>query len=177
MKKILAFTTTALLLSTIAASAQQQTTSSTSFDNWVMNCTAQIDKDNKQVKGCELRTTLMVKDEKSGQEGVGAVVSVGRLMSEKTLQGAVQLPIAARLDVPVKVIGSDNKPIVDLPYMACQPQLCTAGAALTDTQVTALRKTGDKFSISYRNQAGQDVKLDVVTKGLGAALDAVAKEK
>lgn len=168
-----------LLVATMAvpAAAQQQTSSSTVFDNWMMNCSTQTDKDNKSVKGCEIRSTLVVQDPQTKQQGVAAVVAIGRTMSDKAMQAVVQVPIAAQLSTPVKLLGADDKAIVELNYAACQPQLCSATATLTDAQIAALKKVGDKLFVSYRNQAGQDVKLDAATKGLTQAFDTLAREK
>lgn len=166
-----------ILLAASTAFAQQETTTSSTFDSWVMGCTTRTDKDNKTVKGCEIRSTLVVRDQKTNQDGVAAVIAIGRLTSDKALQATVQLPIAAVLNVPVKVTGADDKPIFELSYVACQPQMCSATTTLTDPQVAALRKIGEKLFIVYRNQAGQDVKIDAATKGLNAALDALLKEK
>lgn len=159
------------------AYAQQETTSSTTFDSWIMGCTTRTDKENKTVKACEVRSTLVVKDQKTNQEGVAAVLSIGKLASDKTVQAAVQLPISAVLNIPVKITGADDKAILELSFVACQPQMCTATGPVTDAQLAALRKVGDKIFIAYRNQAGQDVKVDASTKGLNAALDALLKEK
>lgn len=161
----------------VPAVAQQQTSSSTVFDNWLMNCSTQTDKDNKTSKVCEIRSTLIIQDQQTRQQGVAAVVAIGRSMNEKTLQAAVQLPITAQLDIPVKLTGADDKSIVELVYTSCQPQLCSAMAKLTDAQITALRKVGDKLFLVYRNQSGKDIKLDASTKGFNQALDTLAKEK
>lgn len=159
------------------AFAQQQTNSSTVFDNWLMNCTTQTNKDNKTTKACEIRSTLIIQDPQSHQQGVAAIVAIGRAMTDKTLQVTVQVPISAQLNAPVKLTGSDDKPVVELAYAACQPQLCSATATLTDAQIAKLRKVGDKLFVVYRNQVGQDIKLDASTKGLNQALDTLAREK
>ncbi|MEN3929977.1 invasion associated locus B family protein [Microvirga sp. W0021] len=159
------------------AVAQQQTNSSTVFDNWLMNCSTQTDKDNKTLKACEVRSTLIVQDQQTKQQGVAAVIAVGRAMTEKTMRAAVQLPIAAQLNKPVKLAGADDKALIDLQYAACQPQMCSAVADLTDAQVAALKKAGEKIFLVYTNQAGQEVKLDAATKGLSQALDTLAREK
>lgn len=166
-----------LLATATTAFAQQETTTSSTFDSWVLGCTTRTDKENKTVKGCEIRSTLVIRDQQTNQEGVAAVIAIGRLVSDKALQATVQLPIAAVLNVPVKLTGADDKAIVELSYVACQPQMCSATATLTDPQVAALRKVGDKIFLVYRNQAGQDVKIDASTQGLNAALDALLKEK
>lgn len=159
------------------AFAQQQTSSSTVFDNWLMNCSTQTDKDNKTVKACELRSTLVVQDPQTKQQGVAAVIAIGRTMGEKTMQSVVQLPIAAQLNVAPRLVGADEKSIVEFTFAACQAQLCVANTTMTDAQVASLKKAGDKLFLIYRNQAGQDVKLDVSTKGLSQAFDTLAREK
>jgi len=160
-----------------SASAQQTATSNTAFDSWVMSCSSHTEKDKPATKACEIRSTVVVQDKQTNQQGVAAVVAIGRLLPDQKLQFVAQLPINAVLNVPVKITGKDDKAIVELSYAACQPQLCTATGSLTEAQVSALRKAGDTLFVVYRNQAGQDVKVEVSTKGFAPALDALVKEK
>lgn len=163
----------------IPATAQQSVVSNTAYEAWVLGCSAQTDKADKAktVKACEIRTSVVVKDEKSGQQGVAAVVALGRLLPDQKLKMMAQLPIHAVLNVPVKVAGKDDKTIIELAFIACQQQMCTASADLTDAQIASLKKTGEAFFVTWRSQTGQDVKVEVSTKGLTAALDALVREK
>jgi invasion protein IalB len=166
------------LLTSAAAQAQQaqSSTNSTAFDNWELTCATRTDKDNKTVRGCEVRTTIVVQDEKTKQAGVAALLAIGQTAGSSTLTAAVQVPISAALKVPVKLTGSDGQPIVELTYAACQAQVCQATATITPEQLTALKGVGEKLTLVYDNLAGQTVKIDTNTKGMAAALDALAKE-
>ncbi len=162
----------------LPAAAQQTSTTTTAFDSWVMGCTSSTQKDNKSVKACEIRSTIVVRDEKSNQQGVAAVVAIGRATTDKPeMQFVAQLPLNAILNVPVKISGKDGKSVVDLAYVACNGQICNAMATLTDAQITALKKVGDNFYVNYRNQMGQDLKIEGSTKGFAQALDALVREK
>jgi invasion protein IalB len=160
-----------------ARAQAESSTHSTTFDNWVMTCTTRTDKDNKTVRGCEVRTTILIQDEQSKQTGVAAVVAIGQNAGSSTMMAAAQVPLAAALRVPVKLVGADAaKPIIELTYSACQPQGCQATATVTPAQLTALKGVGEKLSVVYGNLAGQTVNLNTNAKGLVDALNALGKE-
>ncbi len=162
----------------VPVSAQQTSTTTTAFDAWVLGCSSRTQADNKTVKACEIRSTIVIRDEKSNQQGVAAVVAIGRASVDKPdMQFVTQLPINAVLNVPVRITSKDDKPVIELAFVACQPQLCTASVNVTDKQISALKKIGDNFHVAYRNQAGQDVKIEGSTKGFNQALDALVREK
>lgn len=165
-----------VLVAAMPAAAQQASTTTTAFDAWVMGCNSRTDK-GATTKTCEIRTTIVVQDQQSKQQGVAAVVAIGKAVTDKTMQIVAQLPINAMLNVPVKINGKDDKTIVELSYATCQPQMCNATANLTDAHLSVLKKVGDNFFIVYRNQTGQDVKIEGSTKGFNAALDALLREK
>lgn len=164
------------VVTAMPAIAQQATTTKTAFDSWVLGCSSRTDK-GATSKACEIRSTIVVRDQKSNQQGVAAVVAIGRAASDKTMQFVAQVPINAMLNVPVRINGKDDKTIIELAYTACQPQMCNASANLTDAQLSALKKVGDNFFIVYRNQNGQDVRIEGSTKGFAPALDALVREK
>lgn len=164
------------LAAVLPSAAQQASTTTTAFDAWVMGCSSRTDK-GATTKACEIRTTIVVQDQQSKQQGVAAVVVIGKTVTDKTMQMVAQLPINAMLNVPVRINGKDDKTIIELSYAACQPQMCNATANLTDAHLSALKKVGDNFFVVYRNQAGQDVRIEGSTKGFGPALDALLREK
>lgn len=176
-KLLLSFALSLVLLP--PAAAQQSVISTTAYDGWVLGCSAQTDKADKAktVKGCEIRTSVVVQDKQTDRQGVAAVVALGRLLPDQKLKLMTQLPVNAVLTIPVRLSGTDDRTIGELAYLICQGQACTASADLTDVQVTALKKLGDTFFVTYRNQAGQDVRVEVAMKGFAPALDALVKEK
>ncbi|MEN3929711.1 invasion associated locus B family protein [Microvirga sp. W0021] len=168
------------LMSMMPAVAQQtsNTNTSSAFDAWVLGCASRTDKD-KVIKACEIRSTIVVRDEKNNQQGVAAVIGLGRSVEKDDLQFIIQVPINALLNTPVKILNKDDKTVVELPFIACQvqPPLCTATVTATDMQISMMKKVGENYFISYRNHAGQDVKIQGSTKGFNKALDALLKEK
>ncbi|MDR6918884.1 invasion protein IalB [Pseudomonas sp. 3296] len=169
----LGFTVVPAFASSVA-SAPQETVSTTTFDNWVLSCTTRVDKD-KTVKGCEARSSVILKDNKTEQQGVAAVVAIGRVEAGKALQVMVQVPLAAVLNVPLQLTTNKDKNVVDLAYIACQAQACAARADLSAEQLAALRGSVEKFNVIYASQIGQALQVEVPTKGLAAALDALSK--
>lgn len=176
MRSSLLLAFTLAIVAAMPAVAQQATNTTTAFDSWVLGCSSRTDKGTTS-KACEIRSTIVVRDEQSNQQGVAAVVAIGRTASDKTMQFVAQLPINAMLNVPVKIKGKDDKTIIELAYTACQPQMCNASANLTDAHLSAFKKVGDNFFIVYRNQNGQDVRIEGSTKGFAPALDALVREK
>lgn len=168
------------LVAAVAFPAMAQQTSSnttTSFDAWVMGCSSRT-ADSKVSKACEIRSTLVLEDPQTKQQGVAAVIAVGRLAVDKPeLQFVVQLPSNAILNVPVRISGKDGKPAIELPFVACQQQVCIAASTITDTQLSAMKKIGENFYINYRNQMGQEPKIEGSTKGFDKALDAMVRER
>lgn len=166
--------------SSLSAHAQQQeNTHTTSFDAWVLSCFSPVEKDGDkagEAKACEVRTTVVVKDEKSDQKGVAAVIAIGRAGPGQPLQVMAQVPLAALLNQPIKLLGEGDKVIADLSYLACQPQACTAGARITPAQLDQLKQANDAIYVGYINQAGQKLKVEASTKGLAKALQALDKE-
>lgn len=162
---------------TSSAFAQQRSTSSIAFDDWTMNCSSQVDKDNKPLKSCEVRSTVIVRDENANQNYPAATIIISRPLLGKALQLSVQVPLVALLSMPVVISNAQGKQIAKLGYVGCQPQLCGAAVALDESMISALRKSGDLLIVSYSNQGGQDIKINASTRGLGTALDALLREK
>jgi invasion protein IalB len=174
----------ALALAAISPSpvlAQQPpstSTSSTAFDNWVFGCSTRTTPENKTVKGCEVRTTVLARNEQTKQQGPIAVIAIGRAEATAPLTAVVEVPISAALNVPLKITGADAaKPIVELPYIACQQQGCRASATITTNLLAALRGITDKLQVVFTLQNGQALNIEVAPKGLSAAIDALVKEK
>jgi invasion protein IalB len=160
------------------ACAQQETTSTTTFENWVFFCNTRVDKDNKTIKSCEVRTTLVLRNQQSDKQEVVAVIAIGRTAIGAPLMAVAQVPLSTALNAPVKLTGANvNRPITELTFEACQQQACRATASLSVAQLAALRAGGDQFHLIYNDQSGQTLKINASTKGLAQALDALDKEK
>lgn len=147
------------------------------YDNWTLSCAPIPGTDGKPVKTCEVRSDIMVVDDKSGQKVHALTILFARASGEKTPRAVVRLPLSVFLGLYPRLVGGDGKPVAEYGWVGCQPQLCGAMVTLTDAQMGLIRKMGDKFSVQYRNQFGQDVRIDGSTKGLFSALDALAREK
>jgi len=185
-----AFKTSAAMLLALAATvavAQQaneppakDNTTNTPFDAWTLSCVthsaSQAESSTAKTRGCEVRTQVVIKDDK-GQQGVAGVIAIGHASPEQPLQVMVQVPLAALLNQPIVLLGADDKVILNLTYVACQPQGCMAGANLAQAQRDQLTQQSASIFVGYVNQAGQKLKVEAPTKGLAKALQALDKQK
>lgn len=158
--------------------AQQTTTTTTGFDNWEMVCAQQPGSSENGVKICEIRSSLIVRDKDTNQQALGAIVAIGRSLNKRMeTHFVVQVPVHALLNVPVKIVDKNDELIVEIPFVACQPGFCSANIQVSDIQLSALKRIGQHFYVSYRHQAGKDLKIEGSIKGFDKAIEAMMSQR
>lgn len=151
-----------------AATAAGPDRTTASFGDWLLRC----ERTAETARGCEVAQVITVQ----GSAQPIAQVALGR-MANNQLTLMVQVPVNVALGTPPRVIGEDRDPlVVETIWQRCVPAGCFAGAELRDDAVTRLRNRPEPARIEFRDSAGRELRLALSVRGLGAALDALARE-
>lgn len=143
----------------------------TRYQAWVLRCeTLRTAKPPRTL--CGLVSTVSVKKE-GGQPTIVTRIMLRPTQAGQGYQMAFELPLGVLLQPGAQVADGAGKPIVRLPFVACRPTSCEAGAVLTDEQTARLRAATDKAMVFYDLQNGQTMKLEYSMAGFTAALDAL----
>jgi invasion protein IalB len=154
----------------VAAAAPAQTAapaSSQAFDAWTFQCGTDAGR-----RLCRVYTSVTVKAD-NGERVLATVVSVRETPEPGRMQISARLPLTVWLPTGVKLNTPTGEEIVSLPFVACSPQGCEAGAVLSDAQLGKLRAGAEAASATYQLQTRQQVKLDFSMRGFDAALQAM----
>lgn len=152
-----------------AAAAGPDRTTAT-FGDWLLRC----ERTAEAARSCEVAQVIAVQ----GSAQPIAQVALGRIANNQPgLTLMVQVPVNVALGTPLRVIGEDRDPmVVETAWQRCVPAGCFAGTDLRDDAVTRLRNRPEPARIEFRDSAGREVRLALSVRGLGAALDALARE-
>ena len=141
----------------------------TRYQAWVLRCeTLRAAKPPRTL--CGLVSTVSVKNE-GGQPTIVTRIMLRPAQTGKGYQMAFELPLGVLLPPGAQVADGAGKPVVRLPFVACRPTSCEAGAVLTDEQTAQLRASADKGMVFYELQNGKTMKLEYSMAGFAAALD------
>lgn len=142
------------------------------YGEWVLRC-QRLSGDNAG-RVCEVSQTIQAQ----GQPAPVAQIALGRLPGQDGLRMTVLLPAHVSFPSGVRVAeGKDAKSGVDLAWRRCLPSACVADGAATEAVLTSWRKTEEAGRIAFKDADGRDVAVSLSLRGLGPALDALAKEK
>lgn len=151
-----------------AAAGPDRTTAS--FGDWLLRC----ERPAEAARSCEVAQVIAVQ----GSPQPIAQVALGRIVdTQPALTLMVQVPVNVALATPLRLIGEDRDPlVVELAWQRCVPAGCFAGTDLRDDAVTRLRNRPEPARIEFRDSTGRDLRLALSVRGLGSALDALARE-
>ena len=152
-----------------AAAAGPDRTTAT-FGDWLLRC----ERTAEAARSCEVAQVIAVQ----GSAQPIAQVALGRVANNQPgLTLMVQVPVNVALGTPLRVIGEDRDPmVVETAWQRCVPAGCFAGTDLRDDAVTRLRNRPEPARIEFRDSAGRELRLALSVRGLGPALDALARE-
>ena len=152
-----------------AAAAGPDRTTAT-FGDWLLRC----ERTAEAARSCEVAQVIAVQ----GSAQPIAQVALGRIANNQPgLTLMVQVPVNVALGTPLRVIGEDRDPlVVETAWQRCVPAGCFAGTDLRNDAVTRLRNRPEPALIEFRDSAGREVRLALSVRGLGPALDALARE-
>jgi invasion protein IalB len=126
-------------------------------------------------RSCEVAQVISVQ----GAQQPIAQIALGRVAREQTaLTLLVQVPVNIELGAPLRLIGDDREPLViETSWRRCVPAGCFAGTELREEAVVRrLRDRPEPVRIEFRDSTGRDLRLAFSVRGLGPALDALARE-
>ncbi|MGU3493272.1 invasion associated locus B family protein [Xanthobacteraceae bacterium A53D] len=153
------------------AESSEPSTTTAAFGDWVLRC-QRVTIADKPARICEVAQSMQVQ----GQEQPVAQVAIGRLEKANPLRITVALPPAISFPSSVQLFTSGDKPTADLAWSRCLPGGCFAEVTLNDDLVKRLRAATEQGRLTFKDAAGRDVALPLSFKGLGPALDALAKQ-
>lgn len=144
-----------------------------SFGDWTLRC-QRLDTDGKAARVCEVSQTIQVQ----GQAAPIAQVAIGRLRAADPLRVTAVLPVSVSFPSSVQ-IASDDKDVkpVDVPWRRCVPSGCFADEAVDDDAVKRWRNTAQAGRIVFKDASGRELTIPLSFRGVGQALDALAKER
>jgi invasion protein IalB len=142
-----------------------------SFGDWLLRC----ERVPEAGRSCEVAQVISVQ----GAQQPIAQIALGRVAREQTaLTLLVQVPVNIELGAPLRLIGDDREPLViETSWRRCVPAGCFAGTELREEAVVRrLRDRPEPVRIEFRDSTGRDLRLAFSVRGLGPALDALARE-
>ncbi len=148
-----------------AAPAEPQRTTAT-FADWTLRCV----RPEGAVSACEITQTIFDKNNPVAQ------TAIGRPGKAEALRLTILVPANIQLAAGPKFQPGEGEPGIDLTWRRCLPAGCLADTALTDDQLKKLRARVDNGRIVFQDGTGRDTVIPFAPKGLGPALDALAKE-
>ncbi len=149
--------------------AEPQATSAT-FGDWTLRCQRAGEGAAAQ-KLCEIAETIQ--DAQKRQPI--AEIAMSRLNKADPIR--VTVHVASNISLPSIVKLSYREAHgVELAWRRCAPVGCFADAALTDAQANIFHIQDEPGAIEFFDAAGRPQKLPMSFRGLGQAMDAMAKE-
>ena len=144
-----------------------------SFGDWTLRC-QRLDANGQVGRVCEVSQTIQVQ----GQAAPIAQVAIGRLKSADPLRLTVVLPVNVAFPGAVQ-IATDEKNVkaLDLLWRRCLPSGCFADNAVSDEALARWRSLSLPGRILFKDASERELTLPLSFRGLGQALDALAKER
>lgn len=178
----LALTLTALLATTAAFGQTKpaspvpvgnepvQTTAT--YGNWTLRCETPADAD-KPRHLCEVVQLLQPQN----QQTPIAQVAFGKLDASNILHIVAVLPVNVVFPSTVRIglDDKDSKP-VELTWRRCLPGGCFAEAPATEDALARWRGAAAAGRLMFKDAANRDIAVTLPFRGLGQALDALAKQ-
>jgi invasion protein IalB len=148
------------------------------FDDWYLRCLDVQKEGVGTVSQCEVAQVAQIKQ---GEEDVNVLtLAIARTGGDSaTAGGAAQPGLLLTALVPLNVflpaglaLGTDGKPLAEIPYRNCNQSGCWAQQRL-DADTTRALKRGLAGEGRLQLMNGQNVNIRFSLKGLTAALDAL----
>lgn len=154
-----------------------------SYGDWVLRCQRLPGEGAPRL--CEVSQAMQVQ----GQAAPVAQLAIGRLPGQDGLRVTVLLPTNVSFPSSVRVgetkgeskdareAGKSGGQALELSWRRCIPGGCLADAAAQEAVLKGWRMAEETGRISFKDADGRELGVPVSFRGLGPALDALAKEK
>ncbi|MFE1599561.1 invasion associated locus B family protein [Methylobacterium sp. ID0610] len=147
-----------------------------SFGDWVLRC-QRLAEGEKPVRLCEASQAMQIQ----GQAAPIAQVAIGRPAGETGLRVTALLPVSVSFPSGVRVSGDDKDGkeagALDLAWRRCVPGGCLADGPAEDEALKRWRDGVGTGRLAFKDAAGRELGIPVSFRGLGPALDALARER
>jgi invasion protein IalB len=142
------------------------------FGDWMLRC--RPNDLPATGKSCEVVQSVVVQ----GQTSPFAQLAFGRIAPGDPLMFTAVVPPNVTFPSLLKVAmdEKDTQP-VEVSWARCLPGGCFANFAVPSDVLTRWRTKDEGGRIVFKNGAGQDMAVAISFRGLGRALDALAREK
>jgi invasion protein IalB len=154
-----------------AANSDDPQTTTASYGDWVVRCQRMaIEGETRRL--CEVDQTIQ-----NGQNSPFAQLAISRLRKSEPLKLTLALPVNVGFPSAPKVSleGKDGESLA-LSWRRCIPAGCIADAALSEEVLSTWRAAKTQGQVESKNSQGQEFKFAISFRGLGPALEALAKE-
>ena len=142
------------------------------YGDWILRCDRRMDLSPPR-RFCEL--ALIV--QKPGEASAQGQVAVGRVTPNEPLKVTAVLPPNIAFKVLPRLVADGKDAFsVELAWTRCISGACFSDAILPEDVVVKLRSRTEAGRIEYRDGADRDAVLPVSFRGLGQALEALARE-
>ena len=156
------------LLCTGSALAQTPpSVTSANFGEWVLRCESRAEAP----RACEILQSLQ-----DQRRQPVAQFALGRAQRGQPMRLLVLIPANITVAAPMLIQLPDRGAPFPVSLRACGPRGCVAEADVSPAMLTRLRAREAQGRLEYRDALNAEVALPFSTRGLGAALDALARE-
>lgn len=143
-------------------------TTSVSFGDWVLRCEARP-AEPAPGRGCELLQSLQ-----DQRRQPVAQFAFGRARPGDPMRLLVLIPANITVAVPMRLTVGDT--VTPITLRACGPRGCVADAEVSAATLARMRAREVQGRLEYRDALNGEVALPFSTRGLGQALEALARE-
>jgi invasion protein IalB len=141
------------------------------YGDWQIHCSTPTQP--KAQRSCEAVQQVFAKN----QAQPFAQIAFGKPASNEPLLVTVVLPVNVVFSNNVKIFNAENDAHpADLSWRRCVPVGCFANFALNEETLKRWKASDTSGKITFKNAAGQEIAIPISFKGLGQALDAMAKQ-
>lgn len=156
-----------------AARTMEADVTTASFGDWQMTC-RMTDAGNGQParRICEVLQSVILK----GQTAPFAQLGFGRLEPGAPLTFSAVVPVNVSFPGSVRIAVDENdKQPLEVAWTRCLPSGCFASVTAGDDVLKRWRAQDGSGWLMFKSGASQDLRVPISYKGLGRALDALAK--
>jgi invasion protein IalB len=155
----------------VANGAASQNAKPPTYGDWQLHCSTPTQP--KAQRSCEAVQQVFAKN----QAQPFAQIAFGKPSANEPLLVTVVLPVNVVFSNNVKIFNVENDAHpADLSWRRCVPVGCFANFALNDETLKRWKASDTSGKITFKNAAGQEVAIPISFKGLGQALDVMAKQ-
>lgn len=143
------------------------------YGDWTLRCGMSANAQAPR-RTCEVVQSIVLQ----GQNAPLSQLAVGRLMPKDPLYFTAVLPTNVTFPSTVRIaLDEKDREPVELVWTRCLPNGCFASLAVGEPMLKRWRDHDSGGHLTFKNGPGQDTIVPISFRGLGRALDALAREQ